>query len=101
MVRNSIRKSKENYSSINELKKVTSPGYSGLQPASTQNTPNNFDMMNTLMVLFIYKINLINQKLNLIKSKIQMLMIQQQISEMTQKNLISQHSAILTNQKSI
>ena len=51
MVRNSIRKSKENYSSIDELKKAIH--HHDFGPGSpSQYSPNNFDMINTIMVVY-------------------------------------------------
>ena len=61
MIRNSIRKTKENYASIEELKQQLknhgsgtashNNGHSHYYSLSNQHTPNSFDMINTLMVV--------------------------------------------------
>ena len=58
MVRNSIRQSKENYLSIDDLKKVIhGQDYgSGSSSPTNQYSSSSFDMINTLMVLLYIEI---------------------------------------------
>ena len=53
MIRNSIRKTKENHSSIEELKEHFHGNGAGpaVNPPQNQYTQNTFQMMNTLMVI--------------------------------------------------
>ena len=83
IIRNSIRKTKENHSSIEKLKSHNH-GHTSETPSNSPynlSGPNHFEMINTLMVvIFCRKVNF---------TIIQMLMIQQQLQEMTQNRLTS------------
>ena len=61
MVRSSIRQSKENYLSIDDMKKdISGQDYNTLSTTS-QYTSSTFDMMNTLMVTQVYNVNYMTQ----------------------------------------
>ena len=85
IIRNSIRKTKENHSSIEKLKSHNH-GHTSETPSNSPynlSGPNHFEMINTLMVVILCRQNL---------TKIQMLMIQQQLQEMTRNQLTSQQN---------
>ena len=84
MVRSSIRQSKENYLSIDDLKREIHGQDYGTGSASNQYSSSSFDMMNTLMVSLYSFFNKICTKMNF-----QMFMIQQQIQEMSERRLTS------------
>ena len=87
MVRNAIRQSKENYLSIDDLERVIY----GQGSTTSQYSSSSSDMMNTLMVSFWLFIAL--------HFDFQMLMIQQQLQEMTEKISRQQQFGHLPNQK--
>ena len=77
MVRSSIRQSKENYLSIDDLEREIYDQDYGTGSAPNQYSSSSFDMMNTLMVIYS------SSSWNFAKINFQMLMIQQQLQEMS------------------